>query len=268
MKKLELYELHEVLFDALCYVDDVCNRNHIRYYLAYGTLLGAVREKDFIPWDPDVDLFMSRENYQKFCQVMESEKGGRYFLDTVDNNYYSITPLEGRVCIKGTFIQSDIKTKMPLRREIRIDIAPLDYSSLDQEFIIRRNKMLTIYGKLIYLKYLHTINKKRPASYIFNLVLRAVPYRTALRKLLKLAYESHEPDKDNYICLTAAYTCNKKKPFRNVYPVEWFEEPEYHMFHGKEFPCPGKSHEFLKYFYGDDYMTPIPREEAGEYYIL
>ena len=268
MKKLDTKELHEVLFDTLCFVNDVCEKNNIQYYLAYGTLLGAIREKDFIPWDPDVDLFMSREHYQKFCQVMEHIKNDKYFLDTVDNNPYSITPLEGRVCIKGTYIHIDLKSKVPLRKEIRIDIAPLDFSSLDKKYIIHKNRALTLYGKLIYLKYLHVINKKSIVSYGLNYMLKVIPYETALRKLLKLAGENPNPDKNNYICLTAAYTCNKKKPFRNVYPVEWFGEPEYHMFHGKEFPCPRESHKFLKYFYGDNYMTPIPREEAGEYYLL
>ena len=268
MRKLEINELHEVLFDALCYVNDVCERNDIQYYLAYGTLLGAIREADFIPWDPDIDLFMSRENYQKFCRVMENEKSDKFFLDTVDNNPYSITPLEGRVCIRETYIYADIEIKVPLRKEIRIDIAPLDFSSLDKEYVIRRNRTLRLYEQFIYLKYLHVINKKRLASYILNLMLKVIPYKMVLRRLLKLAGENTNPDKDNYVCLTAAYTCNKKKPLRNEYPVEWFGEPEYHLFHGKEFPCPQESHQLLKYFYGDDYMTPIPREQEGEYYLL
>lgn len=268
VKKLEINELHEVLFSALCYVNDICERNDIQYYLAYGTLLGAIRGSDFIPWDPDVDLFMSRENYQKFCRVMENEKNDKYFLDTVDNNPYSITPLEGRVCIRGTAIRVDIKSKVPLRKEIRIDIAPLDFSSLDKEYVIHKNRVLHVYEQFIYLKYLHVINKRRLASYLFDLVLKVIPYKIALRKILKLAGENRSPDKEKYICLTAAYTCNKKKPLRNEYPVEWFGEPEYNMFHGKEFPCPRESHKFLEFFYGDDYMTPIPREEQGEYYLL
>ena len=268
MKRLELDELHEVLFDALSYVDDVCKKNSIRYYLAYGTLLGAVRERDFIPWDPDVDLFMTRENYTKFCKVMENEQSDKYFLDTVERNPYSTSPLEGRVCIKGTYIDLNIKDTVPLRKEIRIDIAPLDFSSLDQSFIIRRNEKIKIYQKLIFFKYQHTINKKRAISYLFDIVLKIMPYKTTLNRLLKLTKTSHDIDKNHYICLTAAYTCNKKKPLRNVYPAEWFGEPEYHMFHGREFPCPTEIHQFLRYFYGDDYMTPIPREEDGEYYLL
>lgn len=268
MKKLKIYELHEVLYRTLCYVDDICKNNDIRYYLAYGTLLGAVREKDFIPWDPDIDLFMSRENYQKFCKVMEQEPKGKYFLDTVESNPYSTAPLEGRVCINGTMIRMNLEYKVPLRNEIRIDIAPLDYSSFDRRYVIRRNSKLKIYEQLVHLKYLHAINKKSIISYILHALLKVMPYKLALRRLLELAGERHDADISRYICLTAAYTCSKRKPLRNEYPTVWFGEPELIMFHGREFPCPCNSHEFLRYFYGEDYMTPIQREQGGEYYLL
>lgn len=268
MKKLKTDEIHEVLFRALCYVDDVCRKHGIRYYLAYGTLLGAVREKDFIPWDPDIDLFMTREEYQKFCRAMQQEPEGKYFLDTVESNPYSTAPLEGRVCIRGTRIQTEPESEVPLCREIRIDIAPLDYSSSDKAYVIRRNKKLRVYEQLVYLKYLHTINKKNAVSYAFHAFLKVMPYKLALRRLLALADEKHDADPGKYICTTAAYTCSKKKPLRNEYPAEWFGEPALFTFHGKEFPCPRESHEFLRYFYGENYMTPVRREEEGNYYIL
>lgn len=268
MRKLEIFELHDLLFEALCYVDDVCRKHNLQYYLAYGTLLGAVRGKDFIPWDPDIDLFMPRESYQKFCEVMKQEPADKYFLDTVENNPYSTAPLEGRVCIKGTMIHTGLQSDIPLCKEIRIDIAPLDYSSFDKEFVIRRNEKLKIYQKIVFFKNLHVINKDKVLSYVLHVVLKALPYKLTLQKLLKIAGDNRKIDTSKYVCLTAAYTCNKKKPFRNEYPVQWFGEPKYIMFHGREFPAPCDSHDFLKYFYGENYMTPIRREETKEYYIL
>ena len=268
MRKLEISELHDLLFETLSFVDDICKKHNIQYYLAYGTLLGAVRGKDFIPWDPDIDLFMSRENYQKFCEIMKKEPDEKYFLDTVESNPYSTAPLEGRVCIKSTMIQAGIECKVPLCKEIRIDIAPLDYSSYDKEFVIRRNERIKIYQKMVYLKNLHIINKSKVLSYVLHAALKVIPYNLTLQKLLRIAGENRETDTSKYICLTAAYTCNKKKPFRNEYPVKWFGEPKPIMFHGREFPSPCDSHEFLKYFYGENYMTPIRREETKEYFIL
>lgn len=58
VKGLSLQILHEV--------DGFCSQHNIKYSLAYGTLLGAVRHKGFIPWDDDVDIMMSRPDYEKF----------------------------------------------------------------------------------------------------------------------------------------------------------------------------------------------------------
>ena len=63
-------------------IDRICKKNGIIYYLAYGTLLGAVRHKGFIPWDDDVDLFMDLKSYRKFCKVCKKDLGSDYFLQT------------------------------------------------------------------------------------------------------------------------------------------------------------------------------------------
>ena len=69
MKELSLQELKEIEFDILKMFDDFCKENNIRYFLAYGTLLGAIRYKKFIPWDDDMDLGMLRSDYEKFCRI-------------------------------------------------------------------------------------------------------------------------------------------------------------------------------------------------------
>lgn len=57
----------------------VCEENDIRYFLAYGTMLGAVRHQGFIPWDDDMDMGMVRSEYEKFCRIAPEK------LDPSDN---------------------------------------------------------------------------------------------------------------------------------------------------------------------------------------
>ena len=61
--------IHKIVFDILCDIDDFCKENNIRYYLAGGTCLGAVRDHGFIPWDDDADLILPREDYERFFRL-------------------------------------------------------------------------------------------------------------------------------------------------------------------------------------------------------
>jgi lipopolysaccharide cholinephosphotransferase len=65
----QLEALHRVQYEMLLALDTLCNEHGIRYQVAAGTLLGAIRHKDFIPWDDDVDVIMLREHYDKFIQL-------------------------------------------------------------------------------------------------------------------------------------------------------------------------------------------------------
>ena len=61
MNKLTLKELQEIELNILIAFDKVCRDNEIKYSLGYGTLIGAVRHKGFIPWDDDIDVIMVRK---------------------------------------------------------------------------------------------------------------------------------------------------------------------------------------------------------------
>ena len=62
-----------VLFEILKEIKVICEKHNLKYFLAYGTLLGAVRHQGFIPWDDDVDIVMYRDEYEKFLKIAKSE---------------------------------------------------------------------------------------------------------------------------------------------------------------------------------------------------
>lgn len=72
---ITLEELKLIELDMVKYLDGVCRKHNIHYYMVGGTLLGAVRHKGFIPWDDDIDVAMPRMEFEKLQSVMSEEKG-------------------------------------------------------------------------------------------------------------------------------------------------------------------------------------------------
>lgn len=81
-----LNRIKDVEKQILCKYIEICEKYHLRYFVAFGTLLGTVRHKGFIPWDDDIDVGMPREDYERFLQIAQKECGEEYFLQTVETD--------------------------------------------------------------------------------------------------------------------------------------------------------------------------------------
>lgn len=68
-----LKNLRSIEQEILDYVVGLCKEHNLKYFLLYGTLLGAVRHQGFIPWDDDIDIVLERKDYNVLCRVLERE---------------------------------------------------------------------------------------------------------------------------------------------------------------------------------------------------
>lgn len=80
MKKIALQEQKEIQLKILNLCRDICKKNDLTYYLAYGTLLGSIRHNGYIPWDDDIDLLMPRKDYELFKNIFLNESISTYSI--------------------------------------------------------------------------------------------------------------------------------------------------------------------------------------------
>ena len=105
---------------------EVCVKNNLRYSLAYGTLLGAVRHKGFIPWDDDIDVLMPREDYEQLKLVWKRNAPSEYILQEPYTSPDLVVNFAKIRKNNTTFIQEEFEKARKYHKGIFIDIFPLD----------------------------------------------------------------------------------------------------------------------------------------------
>ncbi|MCQ2203694.1 MAG: LicD family protein [Bacteroidales bacterium] len=123
MKELSCSEIQNVSLRVLAEFDSFCKMKGLRYSLGYGTLIGAIRHKGFIPWDDDVDVMMPRPDYEIFCREYESKGDYILYSPRLRNSYIAYS----RLCDnKDTIVRTELPWHSGVDTGVWIDIFPID----------------------------------------------------------------------------------------------------------------------------------------------
>ena len=121
----DLKQLHTMLYQILAEIDRVCKRHDIPYFIQGGSAIGAFYNKGIVPWDDDVDVGMTRENYNRFLEVAPKELGAEYFLEWFGTE--SNTPFYfAKVKRNNTLFVEHIWKDMDIHHGVFVDIFPYD----------------------------------------------------------------------------------------------------------------------------------------------
>ena len=154
-------EIWAIELDMLYKFMNICNKHNLKWWVDGGTLLGAVRHKGFIPWDDDIDVFMLREDYNKFIDIAKTEITGNYYLQTDEDGETFYAHAKMRRTDTTAILAKDIPAKFKFNQGIFIDIFPFDNVSDDENeynYLISRLSSLKR-GILIQRSYWWTGNK-------------------------------------------------------------------------------------------------------------
>lgn len=267
--QFDLKEFQGILFELLTEFDRVCKKYDIKYSLSFGTLLGAVRHKGFIPWDDDVDVMMTREEYDKYVEAMKKEKNDLYFFQTkeTDSKYpYNIARLRKN----NTAMIYENWENSGIHQGIYIDIYPIDKLH-DNKFKRALQKALIIVGTPV------RISQNR--EIFFG---GAKSYSNKLKKILYVISKilpSRLMEKIETKAIVSANKTNAKKAGiifeggvllktpRDLIPFNsaCMDDYTYLEFEGRNFMVCKNYVELLEGWYGD-YMQLPPEEDRVMYH--
>ena len=137
-KELTLREIQKESLDILQDVHTFCKGHGIKYSLAYGSLIGAIRHKGFIPWDDDIDIFMPRNDYERFCKEYSSS---RYVLlsESDPSSYINFSRVYDN---KKTFVETQLPFAKDYSGGLWIDVFPMDGADDNYDSYLEKMKRL------------------------------------------------------------------------------------------------------------------------------
>lgn len=249
---LTIQEQQEVMLGIMKAIHTFCIDNKIRYVLLFGTLLGAVRHKGFIPWDNDMDIGIPRPDYDKLVTLLNSGKTiGDHFYHlhyTNDDSYhYQIM----RICDDRTTVKPPYIRDQPGRMGVWVDIFPIDGVPGKTPLDILRRARLFINKKLQIADIYSVRDKNDFANRAGNLICKIFP--NAKKRNYKIDSILRKTPFE-----TSEFVGDMEDRDEKIFSFErsFFEEYVLLDFEDTKFFCPAKWDEYLKKAYGDYMQLP------------
>ena len=254
MRELTFEEHKQYQLGVLKDVARFCDENGLRYYLAFGTLIGAVRHKGFIPWDDDIDIQMPRPDYEKFISEYKSD----YFEVISPYNERSKHTIVKVIDTRTIKIEKAVKYTKGEELGVDIDVFPLDGQPDDDvEFLSYYSKKRKLYKKFRFkISDYRQYSWKGKIAYLPGFILSKSITKNAILDKVNQIVNEFDYENSKYVGTTASlYESTKNRTLK-----EWYKDTIFMEFEGEKFKIPSGYHEILKKIYGD-YMQLPPEEQ-------
>lgn len=239
--------------EILDVIHQVCTEHGLRYSLAYGTLIGAVRHKGFIPWDDDIDLMMPREDYEKLLVIWNQSAPKGYILQNTrtDSDFtQNFTKIRRD---HTTFLQDEAERTKHYHKGIFVDIFPGD--RVPSGKIGRKIQYIACAVNLLYSRG-HTSGSGGMIGKAERVLLKAQKEKYAVRReRAEKKIRSWNGDESLQYVFPSTIAWS-----RQYYPANLFENMRTIEFSGKQYMCISDYDSILRLDYGD-YMQLPPEEE-------
>lgn len=265
MAEIKLRPVWDAIVDIYRAFAQVCEANGLRYYLGYGSVLGAVRHKGFIPWDDDMDVIMPRPDYDKFCEIADKALPQHFKLVTIYNTKEFVAAFA-----KIQDSRADVYAKVkevsghPLGQGLFLDIFPIDGVPTQKWRQITRK----IWHFCFQMKYRYVMRVDfgtRKSKLARMLGFLFYPFLPKISSHQDYTMKKIERLKNPRFGSTDL--CGLGVDFVNKYidyipfPTEWLGVAEWGTFEGMKVPLPHEYKKHLEHQYGDYMKLPPPEKQ-------
>ena len=235
--------LHDIQHEMLKELIRVMDLLQVKYYFVHGSLLGAVRDNEFIAEDDDIDIAIFREDYNKLMYQGQALLSPEYFLQGSANDRYPLSFAKMRKS-DTAFIQP-VLARVPCNKGIYIDIFPIDYEDTSFSFRLKSYVLNVRIAQV-----LHTGAKSLKSRILsFAAKLLCPSYDKALLKR-EILFSSAK--KSKHLVIYGGKSSEKHMP------AEWFEQQVLFQFRDIDVSCPAGYVPYLKRIYGENYLNHNP----------
>ena len=249
----DLKKIWEIELDILDKVDSICRKHDLRYSIAYGSMIGAVRHGGFIPWDDDIDIFMPRADYEKLLAVWNEEYHEGFILQ---NKYTDWDFTQNFTKIRKdntTYIQTEEEKNVSYHTGIFIDVFPGDKAA--KGFVSKKTQALASAVNLLIAR-----GFTSPSGGIQNIIEKTI-LKLPLKVQKKLyAYTDEYMQKWNGRKEREYYFPSTIKDVFICYPADMFDKLKDVLFESRKYKMCADADTVLKIYYGD-YLKLPPEEE-------
>lgn len=262
LTKEEFRKMQLLQTDMLVEFDRVCKAHGIKYVIAGGTMLGAVRHKGYIPWDDDADVAMLREEYEKFKKVAgELDPELCYFQDHETDPYYRWG--YGKLRRTGTTYVRVGQEHIKCKTGVFVDVFPLDDVPCCIIGQIWQDFYCFVLRKILYSE----VGKYSPSENVFTRaiykLMSLIPVKEVFKRVEKMASKSRNENKCG--CRTLLFPSigkMRKHKLNEKFstPKEWFFETAEYEFEGHMLSGVKDYDRYLSFEYGD-YMQLPPEDQ-------
>lgn len=244
-----LKKIHNEILEIMDYIDDLCNKNQLKYFLTGGTLLGAVRHKGFIPWDDDLDIEMPRADYEKFLLLVNEEN--IYDVLSYDLNQ-TYTRYFAKIAKRGTEFKEDENNCWG----IFVDIFPIDNQRTFGKYLVKKKKIVRYF-----LNNRNRIVEKDKSKIVKYLISKLLPPKLWIYLMKKVAINSKGHKYIFYINYGSQYSA-----LRKTMPKDWYGDGVKAFFEGRNYNVPREYNLVLNRIFGEKYMDIPPVEKQRTHY--